>query len=130
MSLQLLHGPHLKLEPPKPRRKVAPVSWSYGIRINAETATKVDALAAKNGVTRCDVVRSALAHFLDALEGTSNAHIDISASVDSLPSAAPSPAVADRWRGSGGADMQNVRRVNKANKDRKATGKAGERLQD
>ena len=128
MSVPILHGPALLPEKPSKINRKAPAIWVYGAALNPQMATEVDQLAASQGVTVSDVIRTALKQLLDLnreLKGNPLPHTD--------PSSAPAiaqPRLADAYKGSGGSDQHALRQARDRQSQVLAREARGERLVD
>lgn len=128
MSVPILHGPGLLPEKPGKINRKAPPIWVYGAALNPQMATEVDQLAASQGVTVSDVIRTALKQLLDLnreLKGIPLPHTDSS----SAPAIAQ-PRLASAYRGDGGSDMGALRQVKVRQSERLARQLQGEKMVD
>lgn len=134
MTLPIVHGPQLRSSPPRNGERRQPVTWSYGCRLNADMATKVDNLARENGVKVADIIRTALHVFLGGEPIPSNDPGRTFKLTEQTPpnthTGPPTPTQHDRYRGNGKSDFSRSMAVNRSNQDRKSSGNSGERLMD
>lgn len=136
MSLptKILRGPKLEANPPAPGARRQPPTWTYGVRLGPELATKVDAAARQNGCLPVDVIRTATALFLADQPLSPNANGEPSNLSETKPQAThaghSAPAHAQTYKGNGKQDLPALKAVNARNQDRKASGNSGERLKD
>jgi len=127
VSPVILHGPGLAAVRPPNGIKQRPCTWTLGARVQANTVDAVERLARLKGCKPGDILRTALAEFLQKYALTE----PVSHLTDQTPSQTiTQPRTAKPYTGSGGSDQLNINAARTRQNARKANGQQGERLID
>ena len=113
----ILYGPALEHAKPLPGRKRRPPTWAVSVRMSAAMTDKIELIARETDSHRADVVRTALAEYLQKYTSATVEHID-----------APKPhsiqpALHNPYHGSGKADLRALLGVNHRQAQRQREGK-------
>lgn len=127
MVVQVLHGPSLAPAKQVLGLKRRPCTWAITARMQPKTVDDLERLARQNGCTRGDIVRTAVAEFLEKHADTTAAH---TVTDPTPPQNVPQPRLATPYRGSGGSDQATLKASATRQEARKQQGKQGERLMD
>lgn len=127
MSVQILHGPELSPEKPKPGTKRRPCTWQASVRFQGAIMDKIDRIASQNHCSVADVLRSAVYAFLQEIPVPAN---ETALSDATAPQRLTQPRTATPYTGSGGSDQNALRASANRSQQRKANSMQGERLID